>query len=520
MACARVALIGGWLALSAGAFHLTPDAVQAQTATWSGPMQISPEGQFAWFPDIAVDLAGQLHVVYSSGTIGPNRTAFDSVMYVTSPTGDVWTDPNDIFSIPQPGPGESAATRPVLLVDARNDLHIGFTDYFRIFYSHVYATEAANARAWSPVQFLGTSNTAYFSGLTIDSQDRLNFVYTENLYSTQCPICFHLYHRYSDDFGRTWSPAVDISGSLQGSAKPQLVADAQDNLHLVWDSGVGGSLGQLLSQSTGRYSASYNRGETWSPPIAFISPLTDTAVPRETQHTTVGVDGRDQVVVVWLGLPDDRVYFQVSDDQGRTWSSPEIIAELWGGQAAFAIPTDTYAMIGDSAGNLHLALAGRRAAEQQRVDLLHVVWDGERWSAPELIAPYQDDVPEWPRLAVKNGNELHAVWFTRNVDAVFGSDTGGARYRVWYANTTLDSPARPPVSIPTRVATVAPTPTLESAGPVVGTPTPLPTYVFGTPGPSLEQYRENDYLTIAAVSLLPVAALIAGVVAFRRLRQR
>jgi hypothetical protein len=137
-----------------------------------------------------------------------------------------------------------------------------------------------------------------------------------------------------------------------------------------------------------------------------------------------------------------------------------------------------------------------------------------------VIAQYRDDVPEWPRLAVKRGNELHAVWFTRNVDAVFGSDNRNARYRVWYANTQLDAPALPVVAIPTRAATPTSTPTLEAAGLAAGTPTPAPTFNFGTPSPALEQYRENDYLAIAAVSLLPVAALIAGVVAIRRLRQR
>lgn len=481
-----------------------------QQGGWSEPVPLSPSGQFAWFPDIAVDLSGRLHVVYSSGVVGANRAAYDSVMYVSSPTGEVWSTPNDIFALPQRNLNESAATRPTIFVDSHNILHAAYTNNYQMYYSQVDAFEAANARSWAPVQQMASVDSVYFSRLIADKRGRLHFFFTENVYTAQCPICYHLYHRSSDDNGQTWSLAVDVSRTL-GAVKPQAVVDVLGGIHVVWVSGAGGTLGQLLSAGTARYSASYDGGATWTLPLEFGLPVTETLSVRESLNVAIGVDARGQLVVSWLGLPEERLYYQLSTNQGRSWSEPLPIEGVWASRSA----TDTNAMVSDSAGKLHLFLVGRREKRNDTTDsratvseMLHLTWDGEKWSSADVVTRYLGDVPEWPRPAIKNGNELHLVWFVRNREAVFGSDSRNARYQVWYSRTTVDAPPIPPGPIPTRAPSATPTAAV-TATPNALRATPTPTFAGPLPTPSeVGVYRENDYLLIAARSALPVVGLV------------
>ncbi len=525
----RFGRLGLGLVLAAG---LGPGRVSGQpAAVWSSPVPLSPQGEFSWFPDIAADLTGQLHAVWASGARA-GRVTYDAVMYSTSADGTVWSSPNDIAVVSQGPSGESAATRPTLLVDAANTLHIAYTDYFHIFYSQAWPEQAESAQGWTPVRDLGTGNPVYFSRILTDHQGRLHLLFTENVYSRACPQCYHVFYRWSDDNGLTWSLPVDISLSLAGSAKVQLVIDAEDNLYAVWESGRGGSYGGLEMESRVQFAASYNRGQSWTTPVdpsppLFSSENTESATPAAAptpvprvilKNITIGLDGRGQLVLAWLGLPEDLVYSQVSADGGRTWSAPAPIPGVWGGQTVYNTRLDDYAMTTDSAGQVHLLFVGRLVESDKTLHVLHNSWDGATWSPPESLASYVGDVPEWPRLTTRLGNTLHAVWFVRNVDAVFGSDAASARYQVWYAQRPLEVPLVEPTILP-RPTEVLATPT--PAG-MVTTPLPSPTVRPVLPAVVQPQdpYNENDYILIAAVSLTPVLLLIGVAWGIMRLRRR
>jgi hypothetical protein len=511
----RLALLGITLLLLLGA---GAPASYSQTSAWSEPVMLSIPGQFSWFPDVAVDLTGRIHVVWSAG-VTANRVAFDSVMHTSSEDGVTWTDVNDIFVVRQPNAGESAATRPTLFVDAYNNLHGIYTDYFKLFYSIAPAEGADSASVWSPAKLLGSGEPVYYSWMAADSQNRLHVVYTENVYTRSCPICYHVYYRQSDDGGEKWSEPVDVSRFATGAAKSQLLIDRQDNLHVVWEAGTGGSLGQLLGQAVARYAASYDGGVTWSLPVEFGSPIT-TTVLNESKSIVIGEDGREQLLIVWLASPEDRLYFQRSTDQGRSWTAPEIIPAIWGGQSVYPTRLDAYALKTDSAGNLHLIAAGRLEEKQRTLDLLHLVWDGATWSTPEPIVRLSGDVAEWPRLAVRGGNELHLVWFVRNKEAAFGSEASSARYAVWYARRQLDTPAiiATPLVRPTQPVTALPT--VEDQPSATPTPRPTERPILTSPSNRVDAYGETDYLLYIGLSLTPVLGLIGLILLGIRLRQR
>jgi len=122
-------------------------------------------------------------------------------------------------------------------------------------------------------------------------------------------------------------------------------------------------------------------------------------------------------------------------------------------------------------------------------------------------------VPEWPRIAVGRGNQLHVVWFVRDQATIFDSDKGN--YKVWYAHGSSPAPAAAPVAQPT----VTPTPTARQV--VVPTATPLPRLNSAQSRVSVDSLTsENDDTLLLAKSAIPAVLLIAAIAIGLRFRRR
>jgi hypothetical protein len=496
-----------------------------QAPTWSQPIPLSAADISSWFPDIAADVTGQVHVVWSSTIGGVDRNGrpapgYDVVMYTASSDGQTWTKAIDIAALAQNAGSE--ATRPTVLVDRRGLLHLTFRG-IDVFYLHAPVESLLSAIHQISQRKVSTANIAYFSRLALDEQGRLHLAYSQMVpggADSKCPYCYHLFYRWSDNNGLNWSAPTDVSVIETGSAKPQIVVDGQGAIHLVWEAGPGGSYGRVeMGSRRAMYAASYDRGKTWTPSAEFVAPS------GEASNIALGLDGQGKLMVAWLGLPTDVVYYQFSRDQGRSWSPPQPIPDLWGGFAIYGSALDDYAMATDGAGNLHLVLVGRIAADQKTLSVLHLTWDGNAWSKPEAITTLMGDVPEWPRIAVGLGNQLHVVWFVRDAENVWKSDSG--KYRIWYARGTSSAPPATPAVWPTPTQT----PTPKAVASRVPTPTPT---LLPTPTPTLDPnltkaaippgtidsiYTDLDEVTLLFISLIPTGLVIAAVVFGVRIRR-
>jgi hypothetical protein len=494
----------------------TTAASSAQVSqSWSEPLMMGP----GWFPDITTDLTGSVHVAGSNAIVerDPNvpslrpshRRGYDLVLYRTSTDGLEWSETYDIAAFRQSEGSE--VTRPALLIDPDGTFHMTFR-YNRVFYSQARIEEAASAKAWSKPYPLSVEQIAYFSRIARDSQGRLHVVFTENVRTFDCPICYHLFYRYSDDNGRSWSIRTDISSLPIGTAKPQLLIDGSDNIHVVWEAGRGGALGQLSDPTTVMHAASYDNGQSWNRPVEFVIP------DGRAKNITIGLDGMGKLVVAWLALPENTIYYQVSSDQGRTWSDLQPLPGVRGGWAVYAARLDHYTMATDSMGNLHLVVVGRVEGDRGRLDLVHLTWDGFNWREPEIITSYIGDAPEWPRIAISGGNRLHVVWFIRDEDHIFDSDQGD--YSVWYSMKTITAPAAEAGQFPTPTAVpiVLPTPTVAAP-----TPTPVdPSIALDpvSPEQAMSVYGELDEMLVMSQALLPAVVLLLGLIALIRMKRK
>ena len=484
-----------------------PAQATAQVRNWSMPI---PLGAY-WFPDVAVDASGRVHAVWSSGVDG-----FNTVMYAAKEeTG--WSRPVDIAAMRQIA-GGSEASRPTLLIDSHNALHLTYR------YTSIYYTQAPAGGAGVPVLWRAPLeiDEGYFSRIVQDRQGVLHLIFTQNVQTESCRVCYHVFYMRSVDDGLSWSDPVDVSVQLTGAAKPQLIVDRQDNLHVVWESGYGGSYGQLSDPTTVMYVASYDGGDSWSRPFA-LAPGRGGSTAAMARNVTIAEDGNDHLIVVWWAIPEDTIYYQLSRDAGRTWSQPTTVPDALGIWALYQSRLDSYATAVDSAGRVHLVMVGRRIPEQTRAELLHLIWDGSTWSPPSVVASYERDMPEWPRIAVGLGNQLHLVWFVRDAESIFNSDAGN--YQVWYASGATDSPAIAPVSVP---LIPPPTPIIDTAAAIViATPTsqivPVSVDDVAQPSNSLmtpNLRSENDEVLLLLLSTVPVLAIVLLIAGGAMLRRR
>ena len=491
-----------------------PDQVSyGQESKWTEPKPLSSATAYSWFPDIAVDVYGNIHVVWASGSVG-----YDSVLYTTSKNGSFWSAPNDIFAMPQNDLG-SAATRPSLMVDKQSNLHVSFVDLTTVYYSNVQVWNAPFAQSWVERMPMNSKQTSYFSKVAIDSKNTLHYVFTENTPSGACSNCYHVFYRQSIDNGISWSEPVDLVNDVVGAVKPQILIDSQDNIHVVWESGAGGGLGQLTDPTNVTYAASYDDGLHWSEPSTF--PVLEKELSK---NITIGLDKMGNLVVAWWSLPFDVILYSTSEDQGRNWATPKPIPNVWGAEAVYKSNLDDYSMATDSLGNLHLVIVGRITELQKSLNVLDLVWDGTEWTKPDIVATYTGDVPEWPRVAVGNGNQIHVVWFVRDEAHIW--DSGSGRYRVWYSKGEADAPFVNSVAIPTITPTSAVTATKvidPNLAELTATPvnTVEPTIsVSNVKPPDDLPANEMDYIGLLAKALFPSMLFVVGIVVVAVIRKK
>lgn len=472
-------------------------------AIWSTPIRLSENGFSSWFPDVYADAFGDVHVVWSSTLFD-----YDVVMYTSSRDGETWKAANDIMALEQTE--GSAVTRPILVVDRTGRLHLTFK-YNHTRYSNAFLVDPEKAANWKPpILISDPSQLAYFSQMAVDGNDSIHMLLSWNMPTEKCRICFQLFYRASDDHGLTWSEPKALSPLGVGVAKPQLLVDRKNNLHAVWEVGTGGALGNVTSPVSIMYTVSYSGGENWERVVRFDAKTQDYLNPA------IGQDSAGNIVITALDTREDRVVYLVSNDEGRSWSQPAQIENVWGSYSVYATRLDDYDLATDSAGLLHMVMVGRLTEEDTSLNVLHLTWDGESWSAPEVIASYEGDAPEWTRISIGNGNILNVVWFLRDEAHLW--DTENGQYSIWYSRSVSQAPFVASLPVPTIVPTPRPTETVE----VTIVPTPSPTLIIPTfaerEGKRLV-YNELDYLWVALLVSIPVIAFIGLVFLVKRIRR-
>ena len=474
----------------------------AQSGNWTPPTVISalPDESlpvFAWFPDIAIDEFGLPHVVWCQTAAREEGGLLEQVSY-THWDGTAWTEPNDIL------PPSPDIVRNAIAADTSGNIHLlfGGSSYgsLTLYHRRAPLDKAWSAEAWSAPHRIN-QGISYMGDMAVDSQGVIHVVYDDTIFfeGGDEPARADIFYRRSTDGGRTWSSPINLNPSPgTGSSRPQLEIDRANVIHVSWDegwdrlSGAGEPFHSL-------YTFSPDGGQTWMPPTTLSYP--DSTVAQ----LTVASDGQGGVMLVWRATSRSSIYYQWSTDGGYSWGAPSTIPRIFA--RSWSTPFDMYDMAADSGGTIHLIVVGRESKDANTpLGVYHLQWDGSKWLLPEILFAATGLLPEYPKIVVGQGNQLHAAWFTREG----GSFDDFAARQVWYSRGKASAPYAP----------VTPRPTATVPGP---TPTPSPR-PKATPFPTLGPEHtglpgglktESDDVLRLMVALFPVMLVVLIVIVFK-----
>jgi hypothetical protein len=483
--------------------------ISIQPVRWEIPVVIpSPQGSNSWFPDLAVDSMGKVHIVWCetlSGEDGDQESIYYSMW-----NGSQWSQYIDIAS------PTTEIRRNSLTIDHNDILHLSYIDSrpnkpYRLGYSSVKTSEAFSAGKWTPITYLNERGLSYFNKL-LSYQDTLHLFYEDTGNEGEADM----YYRHSLDGGDTWDVPISLLPTAKGSSRPNATVNSEGDLYLAWDEGWDRLTGNGTPEY-GLFTVSRDMGETWKEPVEIRYPNS------ANMQLTVQTNGQEGIMLVWRTVSSTYpgVYYMWSKDDGETWSQPGTLSSF------MARPVinyfDSFDMATDSAGHIHLLASGFLTSTEGRIGntsgLYHFEWDGQRWYPATQV--YNGGlIPEYPRLVIDRGNTLHSTWFVRH-DA-FNSEY---MHEIMYAKGISAAP-----EVEHQLVLQKDDVFVEMIGQIEKIGADVPAEIESRPPAlTLEQapyvssrslYTEADEMRVILLGLAPVVLIISAIIIIVRRRQR
>ncbi|HEX78297.1 MAG TPA: hypothetical protein G4O03_07850 [Dehalococcoidia bacterium] len=269
-------------------------------ASWSPIVNVSQTGE-ARLPDMAVDGAGTVHVVWLDGSV----SEFSGLLYAAKPLGNAWSSPITL-SVGQAG-------YPAIAVDSEEGLHLVWDDVLPPFDSRqiFYATKPKGGTWSTPTNVSETTGGSQRPHLVIDDGGCLHLIWetmVKPLWGNWAPDIFYA----TKPSGGSWSVA-NISQSSGDSREPHLAADAEGLPHIVWQEDMGDGNWDIL------YAAMALDG-SWSK-------VNISGNPGFSFRPVIAVDGRGKPHVAWddKSLDNWEVLYATRPPQG--WSPPQNLSD-------------------------------------------------------------------------------------------------------------------------------------------------------------------------------------------------
>jgi hypothetical protein len=254
-----------------------------------------------------------------------------------------------------------------------------------------------------------TDDNAYYSQLTVMPDGTLLANYNQMADSpTNQGLSprMALYIRRSTDQGATWGRPVRVSeGDLPIVRNSIAVGPDGNTVIAAWDEGYENQTGQgeVTHIST---AVSPDGGQTWSSRQTITSPR------GPIEQSTIAYGGVG-AILAYRSTRSDLLLYRISDDGGRSWSEERevggAILRPYGARHHF----DRFSMRVDGDGRALLAYVGRDPEAPKQLAVWVNTFDRSGWGTPVRVAA-PDGYPEYPRLTVALGNQLHITYFVRD----------------------------------------------------------------------------------------------------------
>ncbi|HNS52802.1 MAG TPA: sialidase family protein [Anaerolineae bacterium] len=235
---------------------LLPVPAHAQDVVWDPPVRLTAEGSLVQFSAVVVDLEGGVHVFWSY-TADSGMPA--NLLFHTYRTGEAWSEATDLFV----GESWDIFARPAVACDRNNRLHLVWRGSQELFYSSVDAEETHNPRSWQKPLRLVQASYLSTSALVATPDGTLHVLYSQSQAGT------NVMYLSSGDGGASWSNGEAISAIApsdpQAPDSVSLALDSHGVLHAAWhESYPPDWLGRQIL-----YTQSLDGGRTWALPTSL-----------------------------------------------------------------------------------------------------------------------------------------------------------------------------------------------------------------------------------------------------------
>ena len=317
-------------------------------STWSAPEVVSATAQVSALPDVCA-VGGQTFVAWvDQSSIGGLNVALYE--------GEVGTGAGREIQ----SPTSLSFTQPRLAAGAGR-LHIVFNAGDHI----LHAMRPLAATTWPMAAKVYTSTAfspPWFPALAVDPEgETLHVVWQEKDFLTSMWTIMYAQGEING-VGVDWQPPLPLDTGSAELIQPDIAADSQGNLHVVWGEAVGVGGPDLRDQYV-RYTRYDVASGEWISPAMRIDQQAvrlNRDSPTFTAPSLALSERSDRVEIcaVWYGFRPggfgEQVLLSCSSDQGQSWSAPRNVSRTSGSEDICIEPDVTF----DRSGRLHCVWQG------------------------------------------------------------------------------------------------------------------------------------------------------------------
>lgn len=294
----------------------------ASASAWQPKVAIASDATGTKYSaDLAIDQHGVLHMLYARVRQGDPPPEQRAVAYSRSTDyGRSWTDPQDIYTIPDIGRGASD-TR--LLVSAPDNLYASWTEWDNSGNGQAiyFARSQDGGKNWTQPRMIterkGNEYERDWNNLFLLPDSTLVAMWEGGMRA-------YRHAMYSDDGGQTWSEPIDTFPWLIGeNGSVEFIQDSSGTVHLFYAQRIREGNDNRVGD-IGLWHSVWQGGRNWSEPT-----LAGGIIPMV--NPKVALASGNKLVAAWYSNEDNEVRVMTGKILDAPWVEPtpyETLAEF------------------------------------------------------------------------------------------------------------------------------------------------------------------------------------------------
>jgi len=345
--------------------------VEAQT--WQATKRLTWNSGDSWYPAIATDSSGNIHVVWEDNTPGNYEIYYKK----STDGGATWSTKRLTWN-------SGTSAYPVIAADSSGNIHVVWIDDTPGNYEIYYKKSTDGGATWSTKRLTWNSGDSWYPAIAADSSGNIHVVWMENT-----PGNWEIYYKKSTDGGATWS-TKRLTWNSGTSAYPAIAAESSGNIHVVWYDNTPGNAEIYYKKST-------DGSATWQATKRLTWNSGTSAYPA------IAADSSGNIHVVWYDYTpgNAEIYYKKSTDGGISWTTKRLTYNS-GYSAIPAIATD-------SSGNIHVVWHDNTPGNRE-IYYKKSTDGGATWQATKRLT-WNSGYSAVPAIATDSSGNIHVVWF-------------------------------------------------------------------------------------------------------------